>query len=152
MNETFHTAEHSLSGRTRRFCRHWSQRQSLNGYDPQIRLWRMTFGIPPRGMKPDPTALRFVYLSRLETRTKEFSMHASVRESSRSESNEIAGQPQGLTSHRVSFDACVWACIIRPERTWTMPVLSEAGRNPCGGSDRYWRANRSYKMGIGAKD
>lgn len=40
-----------------------------------------------------------VYSSRLETRTKEFSMHASERGYTRSVSNEIAGQPQGVTSY-----------------------------------------------------
>lgn len=98
-----------------------------------------------------------VYPSRLETRTKEFSIHASERVYiPKRVSKEIAGQRwlflARLTSHQVVYAACVRACILRPERTWTMPVLGEAGRKSCGGSARYWRANRSYQTGVGAKD
>jgi len=44
------------------------------------------------------------------------------------------------------------ASIQGPERWWTMPAEDEARGNSGGGSQRYWRANRSSHVGIGAKD
>jgi len=40
----------------------------------------------------------------------------------------------------------------RPERWWSILGQNEARRNPGGGSSRYWRANRSFDLSIGAKD
>ena len=41
---------------------------------------------------------------------------------------------------------------IRPERWWAIPAQGEARGNSGGSSQRYWRANRSSDVGIGAKD
>ena len=38
-----------------------------------------------------------------------------------------------------------------PERWWTMPEKGKVRWNSGGGSQRYWRANRSLYLGIGAK-
>jgi len=46
----------------------------------------------------------------------------------------------------------VGARLSGPERWWTMPERGEARGNSGGGSKRYWRANRSSDLGIGAKD
>lgn len=48
----------------------------------------------------------------------------------------------------------VWAraVLVRPERWWTIPGKDEARGNSGGGPMRYWRANRSLYLGIGAKD
>ena len=48
----------------------------------------------------------------------------------------------------------IWvrAYLLGPERWWTMPEQGEARGNSGGGSQRYWRANRSFDLGIGAKD
>ena len=45
-----------------------------------------------------------------------------------------------------------WAYLLGPERWWTMPEQNEFRGNSDGGSYRYWRANRSSYLGIGAKD
>jgi len=45
----------------------------------------------------------------------------------------------------------VIACLFGPERWWTMPEQSEVRGNSDGSSKRYWRANRSSDLGIGAK-
>ena len=39
-----------------------------------------------------------------------------------------------------------------PERWWTIPGQDEVRGNPDGGPSRFWRANRSFELGIGAKD
>ena len=39
-----------------------------------------------------------------------------------------------------------------PERWWTMPEQGESRGNPGGSPQRFWRANRSSNLGIGAKD
>ena len=44
------------------------------------------------------------------------------------------------------------AYVLGPERWWTMPVQVEARGNPGGRPQRFWRANRSSEVGIGAKD
>jgi hypothetical protein len=44
------------------------------------------------------------------------------------------------------------ADMLGPERWWTMPEQGQARGNSGGGSQRYWRANRSSDLGIGAKD
>jgi hypothetical protein len=41
---------------------------------------------------------------------------------------------------------------IRPERWWAILAQGEARGNSGGSSQRYWRANRSSDVGIGAKD
>ena len=48
----------------------------------------------------------------------------------------------------------VWVRVhaLGPERWWTMPEKNEFRGNFDGGSQRYWRANRSSYLGIGAKD
>ena len=60
------------------------------------------------------------------------------------------------TLHRQPIDhvreVWVWVCALGPERWWTMLGKNEVRGNPDGGSQRYWRANRSSYLGIGAKD
>ena len=46
----------------------------------------------------------------------------------------------------------VWVHALGPERWWTMLEKNEFRGNSDGGSQRYWRANRSSYLGIGAKD
>ena len=46
----------------------------------------------------------------------------------------------------------VWASVLGPERWWTMPEKGKLRGNSDGGLQRYWRANRSSYLGIGAKD
>ena len=48
----------------------------------------------------------------------------------------------------------IWvrAYLLGPERWWTMPEQGEVRGNSDGSSKRYWRANRSSDLGIGAKD
>lgn len=42
--------------------------------------------------------------------------------------------------------------MLEPEWWWTMPAQNEVRGNSDGSSSRYWCANRSLDVGIGAKD
>ena len=48
--------------------------------------------------------------------------------------------------------AWVRALWLRPERWWTILESSEVNGNSDGSSKRYWRANRSWNLSIGAKN
>jgi hypothetical protein len=64
-------------------------------------------------------------------------------------------RPRGARHHRpIVCLQKIWvrAYPLGPERWWTMPEQGEARGNSGGGSQRYWRANRSFDLGIGAKD
>ena len=100
--------------------------------------------------------------TRLETRTKESKKCASIRVANpnaqwkwflswtRLRSDPFTGCMIGLWF--LLWTMRVVACFFGPERWWTMPEQSEVRGNSDGSSKRYWRANRSSDLGIGAKD
>ena len=87
--------------------------------------------------------------TRLETRTKESNMCASF--------GVLNLQPQGkwilgyVQLQPTLILTVVWerAYVSGPENWWTMPENGKVRRNSGGGSERYWRANRSSCLAIG---
>ena len=87
--------------------------------------------------------------TRLETRTKESNIYASIRVEN---SNCVMKVIAETARASAGGSKRPWAYLLGPERWWTMPEQSEARGNSGGSSKRYWRANRSSDLGIGAKD
>ena len=108
--------------------------------------------------------------TRLETRTKESNMCAShAARRSRKAQWKWRQSPTGLgripplalkrpcgrtagPSRQRRLRGGARAYTLGPERWWTMPEQGEVRGNSDGGPQRFWRANRSSDLGIGAKD
>jgi len=91
------------------------------------------------------------HLTRLETRTKESKVCASQWQELLAEWKWLLI----LLPWQPTFQlwlVCVWAHALGPERWWTMPGKNKVRGNSDGSLLRYWRANRSSYLGIGAKD
>ncbi len=90
--------------------------------------------------------------TRLETRVKECNLCASFRVLNlHAQWKWMLGYVH-LQPTVILRVVCIRAQMLGPERWWTMLEQGKARGNSGGGSKRYWRANRSLNLGIGAKD
>ena len=90
--------------------------------------------------------------TRLETRTKEFNVCASLLQRSYNAQYMWSHIYCKLLPAYLFEHVWVWAYALGPERWWTVPVKGEVWGNSGGSPSWYWRANRSLYIGIGAKD
>ena len=115
-------------------------------------LWAITLACSWCNDALNCTLTTWFHLTRLETRTKESNICASSWQLlSVAKWKWLLGIVHQQSTDQL-WKVWIWAYLLGPERWWTMPAKGQFRRNSDGGLQRYWRANRSSKVGIGAKD